>query len=308
MNEEGARINWRKLIAKSRRIVYVLIIVLIIFFLVRLGTTPWLIIEEHKFTYAAILAVSAIGIFVQAGAYDASTPAGHTKIKFLSLLKIWSLSAVISVITPFFAGVASRTTLLVKQGIPLRSCALASGRQVWFGIEMALFIGASTLFFSTWPYSKPLSMLTVVLWAVMYVLRKSFAGSHGWPVLKRFRIPPGLASIADSLKPVSHFWFLSQIICMGAIYHLGFNGFGADLTLVQSLALACITVVMSLIVFVPNGLGFTDAIWVFIAVDSGLGVDHAAALAITFRLAHFMAAILSFIGCSLINLLHRRAS
>lgn len=308
MNGKSARIDWKKLIAKSRRIVYVFIIVLIILFLVRLGATPWLIIEKHKTVYIAILAISAIGIFVQAGAYDASAPAGHPKVKFWNLLKIWSLSAVISVIAPFFAGVASRTTLLMKQGIPLRSCALASGRQVWFGLEMALLIGGPTLFYSTWPYSKPLSITFVVLWAAMYLFRKLLTGAQGWTALKRFRTPPKLVSIAEGLKPRLHLWFLSQIFCMGAIYHLGFNGFGADLPLVQSFALACITVVMSLIVFVPNGLGVTDAIWIFIAIDSGLGIDHAAALAITFRLAHFLSAILLFLGCDLVKFLRRRVT
>lgn len=307
MNGEGAHTDWKKLVGKSRKIIYVLVVVAIVFFLVRLGATPWLIIEKHKFTYTAILVISSIGVFVQAGAYNASTPAEHPKVKFWNLLKIWSLSAVISVIAPFFAGIASRTTLLMKQGIPLRSCALVSGRQVWFGLEMALFIGGPTLLYSAWPYSKPLSVLFVVLWAAMFAFRKLLVGSQGGADLKRFRISPKLASIAEGLKPVSYLWFLSQIFCMGAIYYLGFNGFGANFPLVQSLALACITVVMSLIVFVPNGLGITDAIWIFIAIDSGLGIDHAAALAITFRMAHFMAAILLFLGCNLINFLHRRA-
>jgi uncharacterized membrane protein YbhN (UPF0104 family) len=77
---------------------------------------------------------------------------------------------------------------------------------------------------------------------------------------------------------------------MSAVYLVGFNGLGAHVTAPQAVALSGLTVVLSLIAFVPNGLGITDAVWVLFARSAGVELESAVAIAIVIRLGHLLAA------------------
>ena len=101
-----------------------------------------------------------------------------------------------------------------------------------------------------------------------------------------------LYAIGHPVSRHAYPWYVFQIVLMSVTYYLAFAGLGATLSWAEAIALSSVTVALSLILFVPNGLGFTDALWVVIATRSGLSLEEAVALAIVIRTSHLAVASL----------------
>lgn len=265
---------------------YLLAIVLVAAFLWRMGGDPWrqAAAEWHIMLLLAVL--SGFGLIVQAMAFRLVVP-DTSRPQFTVTLAIWSVSAAVSVVAPLVAGLAARTTLLVRHGMGLSACAVASLRQVWLGLEYALLLSSLALPFTGWALSVAITLGCGGAWLAMLATRLLARNKRAGQASGR------LGRAIDALRapvPVSaHPWFVLQVLTMSAVYLVGFNGLGAHVTAPQAVALSGLTVVLSLIAFVPNGLGITDAVWIFIARGSGLDLEQAVALAIVLRLSHFAA-------------------
>lgn len=282
---------------RLRRILYLLAIALVAAFLWRLGSAPWRMAGQHWHVMLAISALSAAGLLVQAMAFRlvaavASRPA------LPATLAIWSSSAALSVVAPLLAGIAARTALLVRQGMRLEDCAVASLRQVWLGLEYALLLGALALPFTGWELSQAVALPCTAGWLCMAGLRLYAARRQGPEPAGR--LARALHALRTPVAASAHPWFILQIVAMSAVYLVGFNGLGAEIDMAQALALSSLTVLLSLIAFVPNGLGVTDAVWVVFARSAGVEIETAVAIAIVIRLGHLIAA------AALGALLHRR--
>lgn len=278
-----ARQHWLK------RLIYLAVMIALTVFLLRLGPAPWLHMHQHWLTLLLVMCSTGAGLVVQAQSFRAVSTEYCPSLRHTTA--IWSASAVVSVVAPVFAGIATRTGLLMQAGVNLSACASTSLRQVWMGLEYALLLAALSLPFSSWPFVRPAAAIALLCWVVMLLLRSHTA------LLKEAsaatnRVGRALAQLRQPVPIRAHLWFILQILAMAATYHLGFNGLGAELSPLQAVALGALTVILSIIVFVPNGLGITDAIWVIIATDAGLSMEHAVAIAITLRLAHLLASIL----------------
>jgi len=270
-----------------RRAIYTLAMVLIAVFLWNMGPTPWRHAAERWPIMLALVIIFNFGLVVQTMAFRLVTPAEH-RPKFTVTLAIWAISAALSVVAPFMAGIAARTTLLVNHGMSLKDCGLSSLRQVWLGLEYALLLSALALPFVDWEIAPAAGGICVMAWLSMLILRLKAGALFFAGTSEKFR-----SLILAFNAPVphqAHYWFVLQVLTMSAVYLTGFNGFGAEISLAQAIALSGLTVILSLIVFVPNGLGLTDPIWILFAKQAGITLEEAVAIAITLRLSHLFAA------------------
>lgn len=275
---------------------YLVALFLVGAFLWRQGRAPWIEAARHWSVTLLVMLSTGAGIIVQALAFRSALPPSEgplprRAISVRRLVHIWAVSAAASVVAPLFAGLATRTALLMRDGLSFAACLTGSSRQVWMSLEFALLFAALSLpCIPTLPGAPLFALGAACAWLVLFGLRQ-FAirgarrvGSHRLGRLIRMLGSPFPAS--------AHPWFALQIVLMALTYFLAFNGMGAPLDLPATIALAALTVILSLIVFVPNGLGITDALWIFVAAQSGQSLERAVAMAINIRLAHLLAALM----------------
>lgn len=268
-----------------RKAIYLLVIGIVTAFLWRQGSAPWLHAAEHWPVMIALAALSAFGLVVQTMSFRLMTPPEYRPV-FSRTLAIWAVSAALSVVAPFLAGIAARTTLLVRHGMSLKHCAVASLRQIWLGLEYALLLSALALPCTIWWFSLTAGAACAVGWITMLSFRYK---TRAYPHEKASgRFAPLLQAFSAPVPSQAHPWFVLQVLTMTAVYLVGFNGLGAKISVSEAIALSGLTVVLSLLAFVPNGLGITDVVWVALAHSSGLELEQAVAIAIVLRLGHLL--------------------
>jgi hypothetical protein len=282
-------------IKRLPQVIYLVVIALLVWFLATLGMEPWRYAMANWKVLLLVMVSIGLGVVIQANSFKQvatlETPA------LLRMTVIWSASSVISVIAPLFAGITTRTAMLVQAGMPLSSCMLTSLRQIWMGLEYAFLMALISLPFTAWSFSLWAAAAGGAAWVLMVAIRLMAAGQ--FKLLGENADQGKLARAINSLRsPVpwqAHPWFVLQVFAMSAAYYIVFNGMGAELGIAQAIALSSLTVVLSLIVFVPNGLGITDALWVIVATDSGLTLEQSVALAIIMRLGHLLISALIYL-------------
>lgn len=271
-----------------KKLVYLLVLLLLVIFLADLGAAPWRHALINWPVLLALILSTGGGLMIQVQAFRSVSMGAAAP--FLDTAFIWSVSAVVSVIAPLFAGIATRTTLLVRAGMPVSNCLVASLRQVWMGVEYALLLAVFSLPFTGWPHAEFALMGALLFWVLMRQLRRR-AGTQN-DELSGGRFRRLLLALHQPIPVKAHLWFVLQVVAMSLTFYVGFNGLGADFGVMQAVALAALTVLLSLIVFVPNGLGVTDVIWVYIASRAGLTLEEGVAIAIILRLGHLSAGLL----------------
>jgi hypothetical protein len=289
----------RKISRYIRSSIYLIVVIAIAIFLYQLGDKPWLLILDHISTLVVIMVATGTGILVQAAAFRASYPKNVAPVSVVDAFQIWSASAIISVVTPLFAGIATRTALLVRAGTPLSICIIASTRQVWMGLEYAALMGGVAMVFLDFFLATRLSIVGVLIWIALLVIRLLAAAKTNVNIVSSKKYISSLRSV----YPLSaHGWFILQLLLMSVVYYSGFNGVGAKLDLFQAVALSSVTVFISLIVFVPNGLGMTDALWVMVGMQTGLTLEASVSLAILIRLGHLLGSVIIYLVLRIIRL------
>jgi uncharacterized membrane protein YbhN (UPF0104 family) len=278
-----------------RKIVYLVVIVLLAWFLIKIGVTPWQYAMSNWHVVIMVMFSTGAGIVIQAQAFRQVSISPMLPLQ--RSIAIWSAASVVSVVAPLFAGIATRTVLLIQSGMSFSVCVLTSIRHVWMGLEYALLLGVFSLFFVNLPFSKWAAAGSLIAWAIMLTMRMVISRRYIQvdEITELGRWGVAINSLHSRVPLIAHPWFMLQILTMAATYFLAFNGMGADLNFIQAIALSAVTVALSLIVFVPNGLGITDALWVLVAAESGLVLEQAVAVAIVMRLAHLLASVLMYL-------------
>lgn len=288
---QGFEVRLRK---HSFAAIYVVLLVLIAAFLYRQGMEPWRLTAKNWQLVALIILTTGAGLVVQAQSFRTIEPADDRSVGLWRLINIWSLAAISSVVAPLFAGIATRTVLLVRVGMSVAACVAASARQFWLGVEFSLLFGALSLPFTSLPYANSLGFGLAAGWISLLFVRL-FSGAMA---IKQVPAPTGAKKLLIAMRKhvplVSYFWFSLQPLLMSATFYVAFNGMGAELSIMESIALASITVLLSVLVLVPNGLGFNDAIWVFVATRAGLTLPESVAIAILIRVSHFLSSALIY--------------
>lgn len=274
-----------------QRGIYSLVLLAIAIFLYKQGIDPWQHLAQHWQVFLEVMLITSIGIIVQAKSYKASIPSTTTinAPGITDLIRIWSMSGAMSVVLPFFAGFGTRTTLLVQAGMPLSATLTTSGRQAWMGLEYALLIGGLAAPFLDYVWKIWLAIVLLSGWATMFILRV-FAGK--WEIAPHTKITRLLQTISSPIPLNAHIWFSAQIAMMSMTYFAAFNGFGADLSWADVLALSALTVIASLVILIPNGMGVMDTIWVAVGTKASLTLSASVAFALTLRLSYLGASVL----------------
>lgn len=284
---------------RLKQALYALVILVLTLLLVHLGTEPWIHAARNWPVLLGVLFLIAAAIVVQAQSFRSVSPPARHPVPLSTLTRVWAASSVVSILAPLFGGIAARTVLLIRAGMLPSHCVAASSRQLWMGLEFALLLAALSVPFVSIPNNLLASFAALAAWGAMFLLRIKLAAAEITGRLPEGRLQELFQALARSVPPSAYPWFVLQLLFMTAIYYFGFNGMGAQLGLAEAVALSSVTVVMSLIVFIPNGLGVTDAIWLFIAIQSGLSVEESVALAIVLRLGHLLAGAFVWLSLAL---------
>lgn len=272
----------------SKRIVYLIILAVLIFYLYTLGKEPWLQVLKNSSIFLVAILLNMLGIVIQAISFRFTQPKETRNLPLVEMIRIWSLSGFVSVIAPVFAGIATRTTLLIKTGIDLKTIVITSIRQLWMGLEYAILLGGIAAILVEIPGHNWLAGVLTTIAIIMMLIRKN-ASSSSSAQLKS--LDSWITALKAPVVAQAHPWFILQIFAMSAIYYIAYNGLGAKLDLQEAVLLSAMTVLASLVVILPNGVGLLDTLWVLLARRAGLQVDAAAALAIIIRLSYLFATI-----------------
>lgn len=275
-----------------QKVVYIGVFSILIIYLYSLGSGPWIHFAEHWPVFFTTAAVHAIAIFIQAFSFR-SVQTSENILALDKMVRIWSFSGFVSVIAPVFAGLATRTTLLVRAGLSLSECVTASLRQIWMGLEYACLLGG-------------LAGLLVEIQGVRLFAVGMIISGVILIIIRLFVVKPGdnlqdrkwkwIASLRTAVNIKSHPWFIAQLLAMGVIYYIAFNGVNASIGIQDSIFIAGVTVLASIIVMIPNGLGVMDGLWVLVARQAGLGLDESVALVLMLRLSYLVGAGLVWVG------------
>ncbi|MER2531028.1 MAG: hypothetical protein ABTR54_05400 [Candidatus Competibacter sp.] len=293
---KGSPFDW------LRRVFYLIILFFLIIFLVRQGTEPWRIIAVHLPAFAAVMVITALGILIQANAFRMCLPDDVRSPSFLRLIDIWAISGITSLLAPVIASLAMRTALLQRERVGLKACVLATARQTWFNCECALLISAIVLIIYPWPIIPSLGYGLLLVFLSFWLLRKCLLVYSGSYIKLHF---PNLLRIAYSPSWQAFFWLWGQLIIMAVNYWAVFFLMSAPLKWYEGFLLAALTILASLVVFIPNGLGILDALWVWIGSQRGLVLGESVALALIMRFGYLAAATLLWFGLSRWQKIHR---
>lgn len=286
---KGDMFNW------LHRVVYLIILIGLIVFLLRQGVEPWRILIANSQAFIGVMAVTTVGILVQAKAFRLCLPQGSKPPPLSRLVEIWAVSGITSLLAPVVASLAMRTVLLQREGIGLKANVLATVRQTWFNCECALFAGAIVLIAYPWPVVPYLGYGLGLGWLGFWLARKCLLAYSGSYIKLHF---PSALRIAYSPSWPTLLWLSGQVVTMAANYWLVFFLLSAPLAWHESCLLATLTVLASLIVFIPNGLGVLDALWVWVGNRQGLALGESVALALILRFGYLAAAVLLWFGLS----------
>jgi len=277
---------------KIQKVLYLVVFSGLVVYLYTLGSGPWIHFVENWLVFFVTVVIHAAAIFIQAVSFREVQTGANTLI-LNKLVRIWAFSGAVSVVAPVLAGLATRTALLVREGMPLSVCVAASVRQIWMGLEYACLIGGVAAIFVEITGMKLFAVSLLVSGVVMRLLRlyglrsKGFFRLSEWDWLESLRVPVDLKS---------HPWFVAQLLAMSMIYYVAFNGVSASIGFQDAILLSAVTVLASLIVIIPNGLGVMDGLWVMVARQSGLDLDESVALVLMLRLSYLAASGLVWLG------------
>ncbi|MCB1895498.1 MAG: flippase-like domain-containing protein [Zoogloeaceae bacterium] len=279
-------VRWK---GELKRLLYVAIAILLAIFLIRLGAEPWRQVAAHWPTMIAVAVVSALAMLLQAASFRTVLPDDGCRPGWLELTRIWALSGAISAVAPVFVGVGTRATLLVQAGLTLGACVSTSARQAWLGLESALLFAAVSVLLVQPPGAGWIAALLASAGVAMVAVRITATRTEAR------RLPARLRRWWDSLRaPVgARAWllFALQVPVMAATYYAGYVGLGAAIGFEHAILLATVTIMTSVVVFIPMGLGVLDALWVYAATRAGLSLADSVALAILLRTSYLSAAV-----------------
>lgn len=281
--------TWPSIRQWLRRLVYLSILTGLLIYLIRQGTAPWIQLAAHWHAFIAVLTIGLAGYLVQVVTFCECLPLASHKPPLGLVLRIWATAGISSLLAPLMAGLAVRAVLLKQAGVGLREIGVASLRQTWFNLEYALILSAVMLLVFPWPAAPNLGWILTALGTVAWLARRTAAAGILPSALKMPNFvgdlvrPPTLSAMP---------WLWGQILLMALNYFAAFNLIGAPLTVHESILLAAFTILTSVAVFIPNGLGILDGLWVWLGQHQGLGSNEAITLALTLRLGNLAASLL----------------
>lgn len=268
------------------RAIYLLIAVAIAVFLFRQGEEPWILIAKNWQAFCAVAMISSFGLLVQATTFRECLPQGSSRPAMPRLLRIWAIAGAVSLAAPLIAGLALRTTMLRRETISIHASVGATLRQTWLNIESATLLGSVLLLIHPWAGFRHLEWVLFTSWILIWGSRRFMLLGVAPRLIARL---PIVMSWSEAVSPRVQFWLWGQIAAMAMNYAVAYGMLGASLTWLEAGQLAILTVLASVIVVIPNGLGVLDGIWLWVGHNHGLDSATATAVVLTLRLGYLCA-------------------
>jgi len=281
---------------RLRQAVYLIALFLIIVFLTVQGREPWIAALGYWKVVMGLVLLTPLSLCVQTISFRFCLPKDSLELSLATLVRIWAIASITSLVAPLVAGLAIRVTLLKQEGLDIKLSSIATIRQAFINLEYAWIAASIILMLYPWPKMIFLGYATITLWLI-YKLLYLYTPLGNFRVFKLFLTSRKYSKLPQKAYP----WLWGQIVAMALNYWLSFTLGGARLSFHLCLLLACLTVIMSIVVFVPNGLGVLDALWVWIASQQGLSLAEGTALALTIRLGFMIGAIITYLAICLIG-------
>lgn len=283
--------------SRLQRAAYILIVFLLGIFLFQQGIKPWQTLLEHCPAFLSVMLVTAAGTVVQAGAFRACLPRGVVRPQWLPLIRIWVYAGLTSFLAPLIAGLAVRTVLLQRQGLKLKPIALATLKQTLVNLECALMTASLVLIFYPWPDAVWAGWILGLVWGIWWMIKQILIRVDLKLISAYFPSLRGLLKISSwGEQP----WLWGQLMLMTLNYWSAFFLFGIPLTWHESLLLTALTLLMSITVIIPNGMGVLDVLWVWVANKQGFALNESVGLALCFRFGFLASVFLLWLSLKLL--------
>jgi hypothetical protein len=268
---------------------YLIIFLVLLGFLIHLGVAPWLVVISHPWIFVGVMIVTGTSLFVQAYTFRLCLPNSSSPRPLHLIVRAWSLGGITGLVAPIFAGFAVRTGVLKSMGINIRDSGLGTLKQIMFNLEYSLLVTAMVLFVFPWDSFPWLGIIMSLVW-LLWWQAKRFVQKKPWLLPKRYQLFSTWL-LAPAKGQLSLLLFgLPGLMALN--YQLAFYGFGIGVGFHESLLLATLTVLISVAVMIPNGLGVLDLLWVSVAQHQGLDLTDSVGMVLLLRLGYVCSASL----------------
>jgi len=234
-----------------------------------------------------------VSVFVQSYNFLSFLP-GANAPGLASMAHAWAVGALVNYVGPFQPGLAVRVALLARQGIRVGDSSIATLRQVIVSMWLALALAGISL---VWMNPSKMAVPAVALMLLFLLVPQMF------PLLRRLasqflpeRVPASLRDAAQvalalpTLRAVSG--VLVQYILGTVAFYIGYQQFGANISIPEAIGLACVVYASSLVALFPGNLGVLEALCTAFGRASGLPVEQSLALAFLYRGANIISVLL----------------
>ncbi|HZF29669.1 MAG TPA: lysylphosphatidylglycerol synthase domain-containing protein [Gammaproteobacteria bacterium] len=249
--------------------------------------------RAHGVTFAAVTALMALAIVVQARTFKSFLQRNDGP-GLPAMSGVWAVGVLVNYLGPFQPGLAVRVALLARMGVPVADASIATVRQIfaslWLGLLVAgismLGLGSAKLAIPAVcalgafaAVSQALPLLRSVVARTLGKTRASALARHAENAIALPTVPSAVG-------------VLSQYVFSAAVFYLGYRQFGVEITLPAALGLACVVYASSIVALFPGNFGVLEALVTGFGRVNELPVDQALALAFLFRGANIAGALL----------------
>jgi len=249
--------------------------------------------REHLGTFAGVTLLMAVAIIVQARNFILFLPQCNGPALAV-MTRIWAVGALVNYLGPFQPGLAMRVALLGRLGIPIADSSVATLRQVFASLWLALLVASISLIaIDAVAMAIPAGALIAMflLTSQLLPMLRGFAAR----VLTRrgaLELKQHIEMALVMPTPRAALGILAQYALGTAVFYVGYRQFGVDITVASAAALACVIYASSILALFPGNFGVLEALCAAFGQVNGLSVDQALALAFLYRGANVVGAVL----------------
>jgi uncharacterized membrane protein YbhN (UPF0104 family) len=250
--------------------------------------------REHFTTFVFITLMMILSIFVQSQNFLSFLPSAKVP-RLVDMAHTWAVGALVNYLGPFQPGLAVRTAILAKLGIPVGESSVATLRQVvasmWMALALAsislMWIGSSVMVVVL---AIGLLLLCAAIPKLLPALRYLVLRFMPSKVSTNFRQSAQIAFEPPSARAMVG--ILVQYALATLVFFVGYRQFGVDITVPAAIGLACVVYASSLVALLPGNLGVLEALCTGFGQANGLAVEQALALAFLYRGASLTSVLL----------------
>lgn len=250
--------------------------------------------SEHLLTFTVITLLMASAILVQARNFTSFLSPRSGTLCLATMTHAWALGVLANYVGPFQPGVALRVALLARLGVPVAESSIATLRQIFASLWLALLIaGVSLLSMGSRTMALPALVLLVTFALVSQTL--PMLSRLAARILSRRNATTLARHVETSIalpNTRSAFGILLQYGLSAAVFFVGYSRFGVDISIAAALALACVVQASSVVALFPGNFGVLEALCTAFGQIHGLPVDQSLALAFLYRGANLASALL----------------